>query len=304
MEFHIILRVFALFFCAILKGSSASLWAEVYWQSMLASTPLPKALQELLQPGSNVSFSYEKDETPQSGARVGYGVGYWPDKREFDKNVVYNETTVYFIYDDLIPNKKMTLIFTKSMENSNFLPRKLAQSIPFSSNKLPNILKHFSIQPTSKKAQIMKQTIEECEAPGIKGEEKKCATSLESLVDIVVLKYGKNVRTLMNEAEEENKKQEYTVLEGIKMMGENPIVCHKERYPFAIYYCHTIMGTKAYMVPLVGDDGSKAKAAVVCHTKTSAWNPQHVAFQVLKVKPGGPPVCHFLNSDTIVWIPN
>ncbi|KAF2285797.1 hypothetical protein GH714_007828 [Hevea brasiliensis] len=49
-------------------------------------------------------------------------------------------------------------------------------------------------------------------------------------------------------------------------------------------------------VPMVGDDGSKAKAIVVCHTDTSAWSPKHYAFQVLEVKPGGPPICHFLNS--------
>ncbi|KDP46067.1 hypothetical protein JCGZ_06578 [Jatropha curcas] len=65
-----------------------------------------------------------------------------------------------------------------------------------------------------------------------------------------------------------------------------------------------IMNTNVYMIPLVGADGSKAKALIVCHLDTSAWNPKHFAFQVLNVKPGGPPVCHFLNSDTIVWVPN
>ncbi|EEF39407.1 hypothetical protein RCOM_0586060 [Ricinus communis] len=53
----------------------------------------------------------------------------------------------------------------------------------------------------------------------------------------------------------------------------------------------------------MGIDGSKATAAVVCHLDTSAWNPKQFAFQVLKVKPGGPPICHFLNIDTIVWVP-
>ncbi|RVW60511.1 BURP domain protein RD22 [Vitis vinifera] len=57
------------------------------------------------------------------------------------------------------------------------------------------------------------------------------------------------------------------------------------------------------MIPLVGVDGSKSKAMAACHSDTSAWHPQHVAFQVLKIKPGTVPVCHFLHNNAMVWIP-
>ena len=70
------------------------------------------------------------------------------------------------------------------------------------------------------------------------------------------------------------------------MMGENQMVCHKQRYKYAVFYCHIISDTKTYLVPMVGADGSKAKAAVVCHFNTSDWNPKHIAFQVLGLKPG------------------
>ncbi|KAL3564656.1 hypothetical protein D5086_032702 [Populus alba] len=60
--------------------------------------------------------------------------------------------------------------------------------------------------------------------------------------------------------------------------------------------------TEVYEVPLVGADGTKVKAVTVCHLNTSAWSPDHMAFQVLKIKPG-PAVCHFLDSDTLVWVP-
>ncbi|KAJ9182685.1 hypothetical protein P3X46_006650 [Hevea brasiliensis] len=304
MDFHLLL-IFALFII-VLKGNDASLPAEVYWQSMLPNTPFPKALQDFLHPadiGKEITFSLSEDYMPQNCARATYGVGYWPDNRKFVKNSISNATTtVYFLYDDLLPDKKMRIIFTKSTNGSNFLPRKIAESIPFSSNKFPEILNYFSINSTSKEAEIMKQTIEECEAPGIRGEDKHCATSLESLVDIVVAKFGKNVQAFSNEAEKENKKQEYTILKGIKMMGENHMVCHKERYAYAVFYCHRIKTTKVYKVPLMGFDGSKAEAAVVCHMDTSAWNPYHYAFQILNVKPGGPSICHFLNSDAVVWI--
>ncbi|RVW66600.1 BURP domain-containing protein 5 [Vitis vinifera] len=61
--------------------------------------------------------------------------------------------------------------------------------------------------------------------------------------------------------------------------------------------------TRTYMIPLVGADGSKAKAMAACHSDTSAWHPKHVAFKVLNVKPGTVPVCHFLHNDAMVWIP-
>ena len=50
-------------------------------------------------------------------------------------------------------------------------------------------------------------------------------------------------------------------------------------------------------------DGKKAEVVASCHMDTSAWNPKNVAFQVLKVKPGTVPVCHFLPRDDLIWIP-
>nr|GLL16852.1 BURP domain protein RD22-like [Ipomoea trifida] len=74
---------------------------------------------------------------------------------------------------------------------------------------------------------------------------------------------------------------------------------------------HTLFSTATRHRPprltrfsLVGANGAKVKAAVVCHKDTSAWNPKHLAFQVLKIKPGTVPVCHFLPEDHIVWVAN
>ncbi|KDP39097.1 hypothetical protein JCGZ_00854 [Jatropha curcas] len=253
--------------------------------------------------GNDTAFSYQEKYSPKiKPQRVDYGTGYWSEDGKINKNITAN-TTIFFLYDDLRPNRKMRLAFTKSTNGTNFLPLKIAKTIPFSSHKLSKILNYFSIKSSSKEAQIMKQTIEECEAPKFSGEDKYCATSLESLVDFIVAKLGKEVKTFCNEEEEKNKIQEYTVLKGVKMIGDNPIVCHKLEYKYAVFYCHSFSSTKGYSVPLVGFDGSEAEAIVICHTNTSAWNPNHFAFQVLNVKPGGPPICHILNSDTIVWIP-
>ncbi|OAY55107.1 BURP domain protein RD22-like isoform X2 [Manihot esculenta] len=303
MEFHLF-PLFALLL--VLEGINSSLLpAEVYWRSKLPNTPLPKALQDLLKPADErkkITYSFSEDAV---GARICYEISYWEKMTKISNqnSIPSNTTTIFFLQDDLLPGKKMKLAFTKSTNGSNFLPREIAESIPFSTNKLSEILNHFSINPRSKEAEIMKITIEECEAPNLRGQDKYCATSLESLVDFAIGKYGKNVEAVLNEAEEENESQEYTILKGIIMVGEEQIVCHRERYVYAVFYCHTIKFTKVYSISMVGEDGSKAKAIVVCHTDTSAWSPKHYAFQVLKVKPGGPPICHFLNDDAIVWVP-
>ena len=52
---------------------------------------------------------------------------------------------------------------------------------------------------------------------------------------------------------------------------------------------------------MLGRDGTAVDAVAVCHADTSGWNPKHVAFQVLNVKPGTVPVCHFLPQDHVVW---
>lgn len=214
---------------------------------------------------------------------------------------------LFFLEKDLHQGSNMNLHFVKTTNGATFLPRQEADSIPFSSNKMREILNQFSVDPNSEEAQIMKQTVQECEEPGIKGEEKYCATSLESMVDFSTSKLGNKVQPSSTETEKETPMQKYTIL-GAKKIGENnnngkSVVCHKQNYAYAVFYCHKTETTESYMVSLVGADGTKAKAVAVCHKDTSAWNPKHLAFKVLKVTPGSVPVCHFLPQDHIVWVP-
>ncbi|KAB1204421.1 Dehydration-responsive protein RD22 [Morella rubra] len=212
---------------------------------------------------------------------------------------------LFFLEKDMHPGTKMNLLFTKSTDTTTFLPRQVAKSIPFSSNKLQEILNLFSVKRGSPEADIMENTIEECEKPGIKEEEKYCATSLESMIDFSTSKLGKDVQAISTESGKETQLQKYTILPGAKKMtSKKAVVCHKQNYAYAVFYCHATHTTRVYQVPLEGVDGTKAEAVAVCHTDTSAWNPKHLAFQVLKVKPGTVPVCHFLPSDHVVWTSN
>ncbi|GAV78352.1 BURP domain-containing protein [Cephalotus follicularis] len=74
---------------------------------------------------------------------------------------------LFFLEKDLHPCTTMNLFFTENSNSATFLPRQVAKSIPFSSNKLPEILNQFSVNPGSVEAEMMTGTIKECEAPGI-----------------------------------------------------------------------------------------------------------------------------------------
>ncbi|KAH7850461.1 hypothetical protein Vadar_033341 [Vaccinium darrowii] len=147
----------------------------------------------------------------------------------------------------------------------------------------------------------MKKTVKLCKKPGIKGEEKYCATSLESMVDFSMSTLGKNVQAISTEVEKKtNKLQEYRISGVKKMGGEKSVLCHKLNYAYTVFYCHKLTATKAYVVSLVGVDGTKANAVAACHKDTSAWNSKNLAFQVLKVKPGTVPICRALPMDHVV----
>ncbi|OMO91012.1 hypothetical protein COLO4_18705 [Corchorus olitorius] len=310
MEFHIswILAFLAL----AVVASQAALSPEQYWKYELPNTPMPKVVQDMLHRdleekstsvsvgGGGLKVNTGKENPRGNSSANLYTYVYAATETQIhDPNVA-----LFFLEKDLHPRATMTLHFTEKTETSTFLPRQIAQKIPFSSNKLPEILKKFSVTPGSAEAEMMKNTIKECEAPQIRGEKKYCATSLESMIDFSTSKIGKNVQAISTEVEKRTPLQKYTIAYGVqKISGDKSVVCHKQNYPYVVFYCHKSEKTRAYMVPLEGADGTKAKALAICHTDTSAWNPKHVAFQVLKVEPGTIPICHFLPKDHIVWVP-
>ncbi|KAK9273754.1 hypothetical protein L1049_018564 [Liquidambar formosana] len=303
MEFHL-LPIFT-FLCLVLVVSHASLPSEVYWQTVLPNTPMPKALRDLLQPGKSTSVSFSKeriDALTKFDTRFTYPdkvIYTYPEEQPQQDGPILDS---YFLGRELHTGTKMKLYFTKIANGATFLPREVAESIPFSSTKLPDILNRFAVKPKSAEAQIMEKTMKECEEPGIEGETKYCATSLESLIDFTTLELGKNVQAISTEVDAGI--QEYKIGGAVKMVGEEAVVCHKQKYVYAVFYCHATQGTKTYMVPLVDVNGKKSKAVAICHTDTSNWSPELLVFQVLKVKPGRAPICHFLPNGNIVWVSN
>ncbi|WRX31806.1 BURP domain - like 10 [Theobroma cacao] len=199
-------------------------------------------------------------------------------------NTAINET-IYFFQKDLRPGKMVNLpLLIKTKDMTPFFPFQVAKSIPF------------RVTTESREVDSVNETIKGCERVAINGEEKYCATSLESFVDLGVSKLGKNIQLLSTELGKETENPFFTIRKGVQNMGE------KELYPRAVYLCHAIHKTEVYKVPLVGIDGTKADAVAVCHKDISGWNPMHSALQILKGKPGTVPICHFLMRDTLAWV--
>ncbi|XP_019181666.1 PREDICTED: BURP domain protein RD22-like [Ipomoea nil] len=293
MEFQL-LGIFSLLSVAVV-ACHAALSPETYWKSVIPNTPMPGAVKDSLSTAGGVG---KVGVTPNAILFI-YTDAATEDQLHDDPNVA-----LFFKKNDLQQGNQMKLHFTKTSNAATFLPRSAAGKIPFSAVKLPQILSRFSLSPDSKEAQVMKKTLEECEAPAMMGEEKLCATSLESMVDFSVSQLGKNVKAISTEGGRKREAVEKYAISGSKNMGKDgkAVVCHKQSYPYAVFYCHKTQNTEVYEVSLVGAYGAKVKAVAVCHKDTSAWNPNHLAFQVLKVKPGTVPVCHFLLEDHVVWV--
>ncbi|KAF5784260.1 putative BURP domain-containing protein [Helianthus annuus] len=158
----------------------------------------------------------------------------------------------------------MNLHFTKKRPKIDFFTAKSRGFDTLFIKRSSKIYNRFSVKPDSMEGQDMKQTLKKCEDKGIEGEEKYCATSLESMVDFVTTKLGKKVKAISTEvnAKESTSLQKYEVELAKKRVGDKVVVCHKQIYPYAVFYCHETVATRAYTVSMVGVDGMKVNAVV------------------------------------------
>ncbi|XP_068312429.1 BURP domain protein RD22-like [Pyrus communis] len=373
------------FLTLTLVASHAALPPQLYWNSVLPNSKMPRAISELLQPtaftegkstsvvvgkggvnvdvgkgkpggthvdvgkGTGVHVDAGKGKPGGTNVNVGKGgkggvglnagkpgkrtnvgagkggvsghkgkfvyVGVKPGPNPFDYRYAATETqlhqdpnvAIFFLEKDMQPGTTMNLHFTTNSNTATFVSRKTTESIPFSSNKPPEIFNQFSVKPVSVEADIIKGTIQTCESTAIPGEQRYCATSLESLVDYATAKLGRNIQPISTELEAGAAIQNYTITPGVKLITsadkDRLIVCHKMDNGYAVFYCHGFKRTRAYSVPLQGSDGTKVKAVAICHLDTSAWNPKTYALLEVKVAPGTDSVCHFLPEGHIAWVP-
>ena len=218
---------------------------------------------------------------------------------------------LFFHYDDLKIGNKFPLYFPikDSSKIPHFIPKEEADSIPFSLAHLPQILEFFSFSQDSPQAKAIKDTLESCELPPIKGESKFCATSLESMLDFIgqFFGFGTNFKVLTTTLMKNwtTHLQNYTILEDpMEISSAHMVGCHPLPYPYALFYCHGQKEShnKLFVISLEGEDGVRIEAIAICHMDTSQWEPDHPSFRVLRIEPGTSPVCHILPQDSLVWV--
>ncbi|XP_042471641.1 BURP domain-containing protein 3-like [Zingiber officinale] len=305
-----------LFFLGLLAGLVAhpsfalASSPELYWKTTLPNTPIPSCIHDILHPPETSPGLWTSQGSEEEVVIPGLSSIYYNDATAAqlrDKS----SRSLFFLEKDLFPGATFDLQFKRSIpKHADLLPRRVADALPFSSNKLPDVLALLSINPNSKEAREMSATLERCERTANARETKHCATSIESMVDFAVsalaTDYVSAVSTVANSTAAEAM-QRYAV-EGFERMGGEGlgVFCHAEPYAYVVFHCHAVGKgmMREYAVSLKGSDGSRVEAMAVCHLDTTSWNPQHLMLQVLQVKPGSAePVCHFLPSDHVLWTP-
>ncbi|KAL9231628.1 hypothetical protein vseg_006830 [Gypsophila vaccaria] len=246
------------------------------------------------------------------GATNGCNNQSWSSSSSSSSHMDHMELTwnILFRIEDLELGKKMKLYFLvkNSSQTAHFIPKQEADSIPFSSSETDKILDFFSFDQDSPQSRAIQETLNHCELPPLKGETKFCATSLEFMLEKLSLSFGEATKfKVLTTTQLKNwtpRLQNYTILEEPREITVGKMFgCHPLAYPYAVYYCHSQEGeNKLFMVSLEGEDGIRLDALAICHMDTSQWDPNHVSFRVLGVKPGTVPVCHVFPQDNLVWV--
>ncbi|XP_022136073.1 BURP domain-containing protein BNM2A-like [Momordica charantia] len=219
---------------------------------------------------------------------------------------------IFFTINDLKLGKKLPLYLAPKDPSTSppMVAKEIADSIPFSLEQLPEILRFFSFSPGSRQARAVETTLHQCEHKRVEGETKFCSTSMESMADFARLALGlasksslKHLVTTHLTKPRPPYLQNYTLLQMPNAVTKF-LACHLMTYPYAVHYCHYLHGgDKALQILLEGDNGNVVMAAAVCHMDTSGWTPDHVSFRVLKTKPGIVPICHIFPPNDLILIP-
>jgi hypothetical protein len=230
-------------------------------------------------------------------------------REEEKKQLMEDPKLGYVTINDLHVGKTIIIQVPTKVPSSlpHFLPREEADSIPFSVEEFPNLLKLFSIsQQYSPQAKAIKRTLEDCESKPSKVV-KFCATSLESMVDSVRAIFGSQapfkVVSTTSFTKSNTLLQNYTFLEVKGLSTSMTVACHDLPYPYAVFYCHDVGETKVFEISLGGGEhGERGTAFFICHMDTSSFPPDHIAFLVLGLKPGTAPVCHYVFPESLLWV--
>ncbi|WOL17470.1 burp domain-containing protein 6-like [Canna indica] len=164
----------------------------------------------------------------------------------------------FFLKKNVIPGASLTMQFKRSALTADLLLHCIADAIPFSFAKLPDFLALLSINPNTEEAREMSRTLEQCEQPATTEVTKYCTTSVESIIDFVVLTLATaDVQAASTAASE----------------AASPM----QPYIVCGFHYNTMGSSVVYEVSMQGSvdrNRVEAMAVVVCHLDMAVWNPK------------------------------
>ncbi|TLP70124.1 hypothetical protein FEF27_13160, partial [Nesterenkonia sphaerica] len=136
---------------------------ELYWKTALPNTPIPSCIHDLLHPPETSPGLWMSPESEEEVVVPGVTSIYYNAANAAQLGEM-SSRSLFFLEKDLFPGATFDLQFKRSIpKHADLLPRRVADALPFSSNKLPDILALLSIDPNSKEAREMSATLERCE---------------------------------------------------------------------------------------------------------------------------------------------
>ena len=193
-----------------------------------------------------------------------------------------------------------------------FLPSDVARDLSVSTGQQADLLRTLSVSPGSLLAAVMNQTVESCSLAPLPNERKRCVTTLDDMLQFLQLAFGNDqvsvYKTWKDNSHIPGVLETFTVASVRELPCSTslaPVLCHPRIFPYGVYYCHTITGTRVLEVamyneaaPATGDPS--VKGIVVCHDDTSNFPVDHISFKVLGLQPGDR-ICHWHNMHGLVF---
>ncbi|KAM7468641.1 hypothetical protein LguiB_016203 [Lonicera macranthoides] len=191
------------------------------------------------------------------------------------------------------------------MPKRSFLPRVISSKLPFSTSKLTQLKDIFHASDNSSMANILADTLTECERSPSPGETKRCVGSVEDMIDFATSVLGRNVVVRSTDSTFGSKQN--VMIGNVKGINGGRVTksvsCHQSLYPYLVYYCHSVPKVRVYEADLL-DPKSKSKinhGLAICHVDTSHWSAGHGAFVALGFGPGKIEVCHWVFENDMNW---
>ncbi|XP_039116329.1 polygalacturonase 1 beta-like protein 3 [Dioscorea cayenensis subsp. rotundata] len=237
------------------------------------------------------NFSPEKMEETVTPVKSGKIVNRWVEPGKFFRESSLKEGTVMPMPD-----------IRDKMPERSFLPRSIAEKLPFSATELSRI---FGAPADTALGKAVADTIAECERKPSRGETKRCATSAEDMIDFAAEVIGSSAVPRSTETVDGSNGQ---ILVG-RVKGLNggkvtkAVSCHQSLFPYLTYYCHSVPMVRVYEAEILAVDSKKRinRGVAICHLDTSDWSEGHGAFVALGFKPGEIEVCHWIFEGDMTW---